>query len=489
MVVGRFCLVARTLRVPAGRLAVVGAAVLLGACASLRQPVPAPAAPPLPAAWSAPMPAADAALLARWWERFGDPLLSRQVEAALAEATDVEAARARLLQARAQRDLAASGLAPTVGSSASAQASRSEGRPTGRQYRASVDASWEPDLWNGIQAGVAAADANVQAGAATLAATRLAVAAEAALNVLQWRGTQARLANARANLASQEQTLQIVQWRAEAGLVTALDVAQARAAAEQTRAQIPALQTSAGQTLNALAVLAGRAPGSLQPEWADQADVPQFAAPADVALAMPAEVLRRRPDVQAAERRLAAAAARVDQADAARLPSLSLGGSIGLNALSLSGLSGGAGAASLLAGVSLPLFDGGRVQAQVRLQEGAQAEAAAAWRATVLAALQDVEDTLLSLQGNRAQLASLQQAAEAARVAAALAEQRYASGLVDFQNVLQTQRTRLLADDAVATALTALNILHVRLYKALGGGWSEGAEAAFAAGSADHDAE
>jgi NodT family efflux transporter outer membrane factor (OMF) lipoprotein len=226
--------------------------------------------------------------------------------------------------------------------------------------------------------------------------------------------------------------------------------------------------------MNALAVLTGRAPGALQAQLAPPpAGAAPPAVPADLALAIPAEVLRQRPDVQAAEQRLVAAAARVEQTDAGRLPSLSLGGSIGLSALTLSGLSGGgAGLASLLASVSLPVFDAGRLRAQVRQQEAARDEAAESYRATVLAALQEVEDALVSLAGTREQLAAQQAAAAAAGRSAEIAEQRYRSGLVDFQNVLLSQRTLLAAEDGVAATTTTLATTHVRLVKALGGGWT-----------------
>jgi NodT family efflux transporter outer membrane factor (OMF) lipoprotein len=294
-----------------------------------------------------------------------------------------------------------------------------------------------------------------------------------ALTLLQLRGTQAREAIARRNLASQQQTLQITQWRQEAGLVTQLDVEQARTAVEQTRAQLPALAGGAAQAMNALAVLTGRAPGALHAELSPQGDAVALpAAPPGLVLAIPAEVLRQRPDVQAAEQQLLAATARVEQADAGRLPSLALGGSIGLSALSLGALGSGAGVASLLASVSVPVFDAGRLQAQVRQQEAARDEAAAGYRATVLAALQEVEDALVSLRATREQLAAQQAAATAARAAATLADLRYRSGLVDFQNVLQTQRTLLLADDSLIGYTTTLATEHVRLYKALGGGWT-----------------
>lgn len=381
-------------------------------------------------------------------------------------------AQARLRQVRAQRDLVAAGRTLSVGGSGSAQASRSEGTATSQHYGAGIDARWDADLWGGSAAGVRAAEASAEASLATLAGTQVAVAAEVALNVLQLRGTQARLANAQVNRDNQRQTLQIVQWRADAGLVTQLDVEQAKTAVEQTRAQIPAHEFSATQAMNALAVLSGLAPGALADTLQARTPARAPATPPELALALPAEVLRQRPDMRTAELQLRAAAARVDQADAQRLPSLSLGGSIGLNALSLSGLGSPAAAASLLASISVPLFDGGRIRAQVRQQEAARDEAEVNYRATLLAALQEVEDTLVAVRGTREQLAAQQAAAASAERAAQIAEQRYRSGLVDFQNVLQTQRTLLSAQDSVAATATTLAIQHARLYKALGGGWT-----------------
>jgi NodT family efflux transporter outer membrane factor (OMF) lipoprotein len=457
----------------AHRLAWLALALLGSGCASLQQPSAPPPADPVPAAWTAPVPVAAAADLAQWWTRFGDPALPGLVAQALQANTDIAVAQARLRQARAARELAAAGLQPRVGASASAQGNWSEatGR-TGESWRTGLDASWEADLWGAGAAGVRAAEATERAGALTLEQARVSVAAEVALTLLQLRGTQAREAIARRNLASQQQTLQITQWRRDAGLVTELDVAQARTAVEQTRAQLPALAGAAEQAMNALAVLTGRAPGALHAELAARDDPQPPAVPADLAVAFPADVLRQRPDVQAAERRLAAAAARVEQADLQRLPGFTLGGSIGLSALSLAALGSGAGVASLAASVSVPVFDAGRLQAQVRQQEGARDEAAAGYRAAVLAALQEVEDALVSLARTREQLAAQQAAATSARRATELAEQRYASGLVDFQNVLQSQRTLLAAEDAVATTATTLATAHVRLYKALGGGWT-----------------
>jgi multidrug efflux system outer membrane protein len=228
------------------------------------------------------------------------------------------------------------------------------------------------------------------------------------------------------------------------------------------------LQKTAALSRHQLALLTGRNVAELPALGAN----PLPAAPADLALAFPADTLRQRADLRAAEARVAAAAQRVVQADAARYPSFSISGSLGLSALTLSGLTGGgAVASSLLAGVSLPIFDGGAAKAQVSAQRAAFDAAQATWRASVLGALKEVEDALVTLQRDRERLAALARASEAAANAALLARQRYASGLVDFQTVLETQRSQLSAQDSVASATVDVATDHVRLYKALGGGW------------------
>jgi NodT family efflux transporter outer membrane factor (OMF) lipoprotein len=231
------------------------------------------------------------------------------------------------------------------------------------------------------------------------------------------------------------------------------------------------LQASIAKTRHSLAVLTGQTPDALQALVATAQPVPQAAN--DLALSIPAQTLRQRPDVRAAEHRISAALSRVSAADAARYPSFALSGSLGLSALSLAALGNGAPLVNaLLASVSVPLFDGGAARAQVRAQEAALEQARISYQATVLTALKDVEDALVALAGDREQQVRLQAAATAASNAALLAQQRYASGLIDFQTVLQTQRTLLTAQDNVATNLANISSDHVRLYKALGGGWN-----------------
>ena len=464
---------ARRVAAPAVAAALAPLLLALGACAALAPPPAAPVAVEVPAAWStatAPA-AASATALARWWSRFDDPLLAQLVSQALQANTNVTSAQAALRQARALRDVAAAALLPALSSSASVQRSRSGGNSAGNSFRAGLDASWEPDIFGGNRSALDASEATARAREATLGDVQVSTAAEVALAYITLRGTQARLAIARDNLAGQQETLQLTQWRVQAGLLSSLEGEQARAAAEQTRAQLPALQSSIEQTAHALAVLTGRPPAALLAQLSEARPVPQPVG--DLVLSIPAETLRQRPDVRAAEHQVTVAVARVAEADAARLPSFRLSGNLGLSALTLGALSSGAAVASgILASVSLPLFDGGAARAQVLAQQAALAGANVAYQAAVLTALKDVEGALVALRGDRERLVRLQDAADAAANAALLARQRYSSGLVDFQTVLETQRTQRNAQDGVVAASADLSADHVRLYTALGGGWS-----------------
>jgi NodT family efflux transporter outer membrane factor (OMF) lipoprotein len=455
--------------------------LVLCGCASVRPRGPEPLASDIPAAWSsvdaATLPG-DSSLVA-WWSRFDDPLLTRLVADALQANTTLTGAQAALRQARALREVAAAALFPTLTGSASAQrssgsngngAAPTAGRTTTNSFQAGLDANWELDVFGANRSALDASEATARASAASLGDVQVSVAAEVALGYITWRNAQARLTIANDNLASQQETLQITAWRQQAGLVTALEVEQARAAAEQTGALVPALQTAMAQARHALAVLVGRPPAALTDLLAGVAPVPQ---PGDeLALLLPAETLRQRADVRSAEHQVAAAQARVQQAEAARLPSFAIGGSLGLNALTLGALSNGASVVTTLLGsVSLPIFDGGAARAQVDAQQAALEQAQTVYRAAVLLALKDVEDALVALRGDRVRLVRLGSAADAAASAALMARQRYSSGLVDFQTVLETQRTQLGTQDSVANARADVSSDHVRLYKALGGGW------------------
>ena len=412
--------------------------------------------------------------LSQWWEQFGDTTLTELVTTSLRANTDIRIAQARLRQARAQRGVAAAGLMPSVSGSASAS-DRTDSPVT---LSSALDASWEPDIFGGTRAGVAAATADLRATAADLYATQVSLAAEVARNYADLRTQQARLDIARRNEVSQAETLQLTEFRAQAGLVNSVDVEQARTSVEQTRAQIPALESSIAQTMNRLATLAGLQPTALRDTLSTAAGLPVL--PREVAVGIPASTLRQRPDVRAAEQRLLAETARLRQAETQRFPQLSLSGSLGLSGSPGTQITTGAVSAatgglsvvsSLAASVFQTIFDGGRIRQQIEIQSAAQEQAVASYEASVLAALEDVENALVAFEKNRERLASLASAAAAAGTAAELARTQYQAGLTDFQRVLDTQRTVLSVEDTVAQAQGDRVTGLVQLFQALGGGW------------------
>jgi len=462
------------------------AALGLAGCAAVG-PDYVPPPQDVPAAWSrldgataAPVAIAEApGDLSAWWNRLDDPLLTELVHEALLASPDLRSAQARLRAARAQRTVAAAGRYPSVG--ASARASRSESSEevgTGEArnfYSAGFDASWEADVFGGVRRGVEAADAALESSRAALDAARVSLAAEVASNYVDVRTQQILLDIARANLATQSETLQLTEWRAQAGLVSSQDVEQARASREQTRAQLPALEISLAAAEHRLDVLLGKAPGSLHARLAEAGSLP--AVPEAVAVGIPADALRQRPDVRAAERTLAAETARVGVAEAARYPSFTLSGSIGVEALTFGALgNSGAVASSLVAGITAPIFDAGRLRAQVEIQDAAREQALVAYEQAVLTALQEAENALVEFARNRERGEALAIAVEASRNAADLARQRYSAGLIDFQSVLASERNVLVLEESLAgNRANGVQAL-IRLYKALGGGWSPQAE-------------
>lgn len=434
-----------------------------------------------PAGWNRLEPAATPTVaaeatgdLSRWWLNLNDPLLSELIDQAMQASPDLRSARARLREARARSAVAVAGLFPSVTASGSASRSRSSeetgGGVTRSLFTAGFDASWELDLFGGIRRGIEAAGADLESSAAGLQGARVSLAAEVAQNYVELRTLQARLAIARANLATQSETLQLTDWRAQAGLVSSQDVEQARSNREQTRAQIPSLETSLAEAEHRLDILLGTAPGTLHGRLSVPGSLP--AVPDRIAVGIPADTLRRRPDIRAAERALAAETARVGVAEAARYPSLTLSGSIGLEALTLSALgNGGAVTSSLLGSITAPVFNAGRLRNQVEIQDAVREQALVAYEKTVLTALQEVENALVALSRTHERTGALALAADSARSAADLARQRYGAGLIDFQSVLDTERNVLSVEDSLASTRADGVLALIGLYKALGGGW------------------
>ena len=451
-------------------------AVALGGCAAVGPDYSEPQLA-VPAGWSAGTgtDAMDAVLLARWWHGFGDPVLDRLVADALAANLDLALARARLREARARRGVAGAALAPSVDASLSGSRSRSSGQSgsgsTRELYSAGFDASWELDVFGGLRRSVEAAQADLEASVESLSDTRVSLAAEVALNYIDLRTAEQRLAIAEESIASRGENHQIIRWRQQAGLVSELDLAQATTDLESTRAVLPPLRTAVTEAKNRLAVLLGRNPGEL--ESLVHADRPIPLAAAEIVAAIPADTLRQRPDVRVAERRLAAQTARLGEAEAARYPSLRLSGSLGLEALELDALADrDANTHSLFGGITAPVFNAGRIAANIEIQDALVEQARLAYRAAVLAALEEVENALTAVANTDARRAKLAEAAAAARTTLAIAEYRYASGLADFLSVLDAQRTQLSLDEQLAGSTGELARAQIRLYKALGGGWS-----------------
>ena len=451
-------------------------AVALGGCAAVGPDYSEPQLA-VPAGWSAGTgtDAMDAVLLARWWHGFGDPVLDRLVADALAANLDLAQARARLREARARRGVAGAALAPSVDASLSGSRSRSSGQSgsgsTRELYSAGFDASWELDVFGGVRRSVEAAQADLEASVESLSDTRVSLAAEVALNYIDLRTAEQRLAIAEESIASRGENHQIIRWRQQAGLVSELDLAQATTDLESTRAVLPPLRTAVTEAKNRLAVLLGRNPGEL--ESLVHADRPIPLAAAEIVAAIPADTLRQRPDVRVAERRLAAQTARLGEAEAARYPSFRLSGSLGLEALELDALADrDANTHSLFGGITAPVFNAGRIAANIEIQDALVEQARLAYRAAVLAALEEVENALTAVANTDARRVKLAEAAAAARTTLAIAEYRYASGLADFLSVLDAQRTQLSLDEQLAGSTGELARAQVRLYKALGGGWS-----------------
>ncbi len=444
---------------------------LLAGCATGKlQPDLASLAPerpalPLPESWYRPWPGSGNAELAGWWQRFDDPQLAALVAQALDSNATLAGAAARLQQARALRDLAGAGLSSQVTVNASAENVQQRPAASQSSYRAGLDASWEPDLYGYRRSGLAASAAALQAEQLTLADGQVSVAAEVALAYIELRGMQQR--RAAADSAVRRHLVLAALAATTNPRHRELDRERARAALALSMAELPRLDAGRAQLEHSIALLCGATPGALVTQLGNGAEVPR--APEALAMRLPADTLRQRPDVRAAAARVDAALARLQQADAARKPMVRLEGSIGLHGV------GFGGSGSLLRGlfgaISGIAFDGGAGQARVAAGQAAVQESYAAYRNSVLAALREVEDVLVSLGAARERRAMLASATGSAARAAGIALAGYADGSVTLDAVLSSFAALQASEDALALSAVDLAASHVRLYKALGGGW------------------
>lgn len=412
--------------------------------------------------------AMDEAALARWWASFDDPVLTRLVERSLAANLDVDAAGARLRRARASLIQARGAGLPSAGASGSAGRSVGQDGGDNTLFQAGFDAAWEADLFGGIRRSVEAARADAESAEANLRFTQLTIASEVALSYLDARLAQTCLDIARKNLAAQDETLEIVGWRVQAGLVSSLDLEQARQLRATTAATIPSLEAGYTAAANRIAVLLGEAPGLVEPLLARAMPVPL--PPQVPAAGVPAEVIQRRPDVRAAERSLAAETARIGVATAELYPALRLSGSFGGSATALGDVPS-AMIGNLVSGITAPIFQGGQIRARIEGQRAATDASLAAYRQTVLTALEDVENALASLDAAERREREIAIAEEASRNAVLYARSQYRAGLIDFQSLLDSERSLLSSQDSRASVRADRAAAIVQFYKAVGGGW------------------
>ncbi len=418
-----------------------------------------------------------------WWRGFNDPVLSALVERAVAKNLDVAKAGARIAQSRAVAKAAGAALLPSVDATGGVSTvSQSRETPVGRvttalgvprgytQYEAGGSASWEIDLCGGLRRGREAARAELGASEMDAAAVRVAVAAETADAYLSLRALQARLGVAEGQTRNQALLLDLIQRRFAEGVSAEREVNRTRAALEGVEASAAPIRAGIAAQMNRIDVLVGEQPGSNRALLAQAAEMPS--APAPSGSARPEDILRRRPDVAAAERRLAASNARIGQAAADYYPHISLSGLLAVASIGTSRLlTGGAVQASGTAGLRWRLFDFGRVDAEVAQARGRQAEELAAWRGSVLRAAEDVETALSKLAEAHVQRAGLERQVAALTLTRRQAQDAYQGGVVALIEVTDANRDLLDASDLLVNVRGEEARAAVTAYRALGGGW------------------
>ncbi len=443
----------------------------------------------------------------QWWQSFKDPELSQLETKAVAQNLDLQIADARLKEAEAQAQIEGAVLYPTLGGAASytregpskkgifaafgsafgastnagstasgASTASGGGDIAGANisaldlYQYGLQSSYDVDLWGKNRRTAEAAVAAAQAAQEARRAALLTVEAQVATNYIDLRGTEAVLSITQANLDSANQLVNLTVERQQAGLTTALDVANARATAAQISSQIPALIAQRDAQAAQIGLLLGVTPDALPADLTMKAAVPLT--PPSVPVGLPADLLRRRPDVREAEADLHEATAEVGVAQADFFPDVTLSGSVSLQALQFKNLNELAAVTYAVGpNITIPLFEGGQLHGQLALRKASQTEAAVNYAKTVLTAFYQVDVALITYDQEHATQAALAEDASQAQLALGLAEDQYRQGLVDYLTVLDAQQAYLAAQQAQAESVERLGTDLVSLYQALGGGW------------------
>ena len=452
-----------------------------------------------PSGWASPL--ADGETnspvnLAVWWRNFNDTNLDSLMATAVESNLTLHIAEAHVREARAERGVVAGGLWPSIGSSASYSRNRygansfpplaGFGVPLDYNlYNAGFDAAWELDIFGGTRRAVEAANAEIGAAEYNQRDVLVSLLAEVARDYISARAYQQRLAITRDNIQVQQEVLDLTSNRFQNGLNSDLDVQQATAVLTSTEAQVPSLETGFRENVYALAVLLAQPPGELLDEMSAAKPIP--ITPPTVPVGLPSDLLQRRPDVQSAERELAAATARIGVAKADYFPKFSLTGFTALESVSTSDWFDYASRAwSAGPTVQWELFEAGSIRANVRVQNARQEQALDAYQQTVLTALEDADSALTAYAKEQVRRESLAQSVEANRQALELSTQLYKSGLADFLRVLDSERSLYAAQDALVQSDQAVSVNLVQLYKALGGGWQNESGSSLASAESHH---
>ena len=461
------------------RTTLVTSVALLGGCTTSPAPEGTALTVAVPATWTqsgGTRSAADTATLATWWTRFNDPALNTVIAGALHSSPSVRTALSRIAEYRARRGVEQSALWPTVDATVSGGGTRTRQRSTGirtnaETYGASLDAGWQLDLFGRQRLALTAATADLAQIEEDFYGAQVSLAAEVAQAYIALRSAEAQVAIVEDSLGTRRDTVQLTQWREQAGTGDALDTQQAVSALAQARASLPLLQLTVVQSRHQLALLSGLAPDGWDALLAAPAPVPAVADP--LTIGIPADTLRQRPDVRAAERAVVAAQARSTSARRERLPSLALTGSIGVEALKADRLfSPEATVARLLGSLTAPIFRAGRIRQTIAIQSEQTQQSLIGYESTVLTALVEVENALVATQRTAERLELLALATNATREAATLSALQYQAGRVDLFVSLEAQRTLLALEQQQITTAADRAGATIQLYRALGGGWS-----------------
>jgi NodT family efflux transporter outer membrane factor (OMF) lipoprotein len=443
----------------------------------------------------------DASDMAQWWKRFSDPVLDVLMERACRENLNLRIAGIRILEARAQLGIVAGGSYPQLqqlsGGYSGTSLSKNDPNTTPQLdthfATASIgfDAAWELDVWGRYRRSVETGVWNLEASIAGYDDILVSLMGEVARTYVLIRTLETRLVIARENVSLQDRSLQIARVRFEAGDVTELDVAQARSLLAETQASVPRLEARLRQAKNALALLLGLLPREIEPLLAEPRSIP--AVPENVAVSVPAELLRRRPDIRLAESRMAAQSALIGVAKTDLYPRFGLFGSIGLSgsnaAVTAAGFPGGSTLSDLWDSDSLEygggfgfvwdIFNYGRIRNKIRVQDARFQQLLVGYRDTVLRAAQETEDALSAFLRSREEVVFLDESASAARRSVQLSLIQYREGLVDYQRVIDSQRFQARAEDVLTAVQGSVVVNLIAAYKALGGGWESRAVADF----------